>query len=87
MHEINDCAFPLVEQIIYTSNLKVAINEVDFTFLVGAMPRSPGQTRHDCLKENGVVLRDIGNAINDHAKRENKVLVVGNPANTNALVC
>jgi len=85
--ELHDCAFPLLDQVVITSDLKVAFKEVDYNFLVGAKPRGPGMERGDLLKDNGKIFIDTGKAINDYAKRTAKTIVVGNPANTNALIC
>jgi len=85
--EIEDCAFPLVRGAIATSDLKVAFDNVDYVLMVGAMPRKEGMERKDLLKANCGIFKVQGKAINDFAKRTVKVLVVGNPANTNALLC
>ncbi|NII09061.1 malate dehydrogenase [Oleiagrimonas sp. C23AA] len=84
--ELNDCAFPLVQDIVATDDLNVAFKDVDFALLVGARPRGAGMERKDLLEANGAIFGPQGKAINDHAKRDVKVLVVGNPANTNALI-
>ena len=84
--ELNDCAFPLVEDIIISDDPNVAFKEIDFAFLVGARPRGPGMERSDLLTANAQIFSVQGKALNDHAKRDVKVLVVGNPANTNALI-
>lgn len=84
--ELNDCAFPLLHGIVATDDLNVAFKDVDFAYLVGAMPRKDGMERKDLLEANGGIFGPQGKAINDHAKRDVKVLVVGNPANTNALI-
>ena len=83
--ELNDCAFPLVHGIVPTDDPNVAFKDVDFAILVGARPRGPGMERSDLLKANAAIFSVQGKALNDHAKRDVKVLVVGNPANTNAL--
>ena len=85
--ELHDCAFPLLDNIVITSDLKVAFKDVDFNFLVGAKPRGPGMERADLLKDNGKIFIETGKAINDNAKRNVKTIVVGNPANTNAMIC
>lgn len=84
--ELNDCAFPLLHGIVATDDANVAFKDVDFAYLVGARPRGPGMERKDLLEANGAIFGPQGKAINDHAKRDVKVLVVGNPANTNALI-
>ncbi len=84
--ELNDCAFPLLHDVVATDDLSVAFKDVDFAFLVGAMPRKDGMERSDLLEANGSIFGPQGKALNDHASRDVKVLVVGNPANTNALI-
>lgn len=84
--ELNDCAFPLVQNIIGTDDLNVAFKGTDVALLVGARPRGPGMERGDLLEANGKIFGPQGKAMNDHASRDVKVLVVGNPANTNALI-
>ena len=85
--ELHDCAFPLLDEVVITSNLGVAFKEIDYAFLVGAKPRGPGMERADLLKDNGKIFVDVGKAINDNAKRDAKTIVVGNPANTNCMIC
>lgn len=84
--EINDCAFPLVAGIVETDDPNVAFKDADYALLVGSRPRGPGMERSDLLKANGAIFTVQGKALNDHASRDVKVLVVGNPANTNALI-
>ena len=84
--ELNDCAFPLVAGIVATDDPDVAFKDADYAILVGARPRGPGMERSDLLKANAAIFSVQGKAINDHANRNVKVLVVGNPANTNALI-
>lgn len=84
--ELNDCAFPLVSEIVATDDANVAFKDADFALLVGARPRGAGMERSDLLSANGAIFGPQGKALNDHAKRDVKVLVVGNPANTNALI-
>ena len=84
--ELNDCAFPLVEDIILSDDPNVAFKEIDYAFLVGARPRGPGMERSDLLTANAQIFSVQGKALNDHANRDVRVLVVGNPANTNALI-
>ncbi|MDE2345246.1 MAG: malate dehydrogenase, partial [Gammaproteobacteria bacterium] len=83
--ELNDCAFPALAGIVATDNPEVAFKDADFAFLVGAKPRGPGMERKDLLLENAKIFSTQGKAINQVAKKNIKVLVVGNPANTNAL--
>jgi len=85
--EIEDCALPLVKGVVATSDLKTAFDKVDYVLMVGAMPRKEGMERKDLLKANCGIFKVQGKAINDFASRNVKVLVVGNPANTNALIC
>lgn len=84
--ELKDCAFPLLNNIVATDDPNVAFEDCDFALLVGAMPRKQGMERKDLLSANGGIFGPQGKAINDHASRDVKVLVVGNPANTNALI-
>ena len=84
--ELNDCAFPTLAGIVATDDANVAFKDVDYALLVGARPRGPGMERKDLLQANGKIFGPQGKALNDHAKRDVKVLVVGNPANTNALI-
>lgn len=84
--ELKDCAFPLVTEIVTTSDLSVGFKDVDWALLVGSVPRKAGMERADLLGINGKVFVGQGKAINDHAKPSVRVLVVGNPCNTNALI-
>ena len=84
--ELDDCAFPLLTGIDITDDLKVAFDSANVALLVGARPRSAGMERGDLLAANGGIFGPQGKAINDHAADDIKVLVVGNPANTNALI-
>ncbi|MCC5884174.1 MAG: malate dehydrogenase [Halomonas sp.] len=84
--EVNDCAFPLVQDIVATDDPNVAFKDVDFALLVGARPRGPGMERKDLLEANAAIFSVQGKALNDNASRNVRVLVVGNPANTNALI-
>lgn len=84
--ELDDCAFPLLQQIICTDDPSVAFKDAEYALLVGARPRGPGMERKDLLEANAAIFSVQGKAINDHAARNIKVLVVGNPANTNALI-
>jgi malate dehydrogenase len=84
--ELNDCAFPTLAGVIATDDVNVAFKDVDYALLVGARPRGAGMERKDLLEANGAIFAPQGKALNAHAKRNVKVLVVGNPANTNALI-
>ena len=85
--ELHDCAFPLLDEVVITSDLDTAFRDVNYNFLVGAKPRGPGMERADLLKDNGAIFVDVGKAINNNASRDCKSIIVGNPANTNALIC
>jgi malate dehydrogenase len=84
--ELDDCAFPLLTEIVCTDDADVAFGDVDVALLVGAMPRKAGMERADLLSANGGIFQPQGQALSRAAKRDVKVLVVGNPANTNALI-
>lgn len=84
--ELNDCAFPLLMDVIATDDVNAAFKDVDYALLVGARPRGPGMERKDLLTANGAIFGPQGKALNEHASRHVKVLVVGNPVNTNALI-
>jgi len=84
--EIEDCAFPLVAGIVQSDDPNVAFKSADYCLLVGARPRGPGMERKDLLEANAAIFSAQGKAINDNASAAVKVLVVGNPANTNALI-
>jgi malate dehydrogenase len=84
--ELNDAAFPLLQGVVATDDAATAFKDADFALLVGARPRGPGMERSDLLTANGQIFGPQGKALNDHASRDVKVLVVGNPANTNALI-
>jgi len=86
MLELEDCAFPLLAGMIGTDDAKVAFKDADIAFLVGAKPRGPGMERKDLLQENAKIFTAQGAALNAVASRNVKVLVVGNPANTNAYI-
>lgn len=83
--ELNDCAFPLLKNVVCTSDPEEAFDGTDFALLVGAKPRGPGMERKDLLQENGKLFTTQGKALNKASKRA-RVVVVGNPANTNALI-
>lgn len=86
MMELEDCAFPLLKKVSGSSSLNVAMQDVNWAVLVGAVPRKQGMERSDLLAVNGKVFTAQGRAINDHAADDVKVFVVGNPANTNCLI-
>ena len=84
--ELRDCAFPLLADIVTSDDPMVAFKDADYALLVGAMPRKAGMERGDLLSANGGIFKPQGEALNAVASRDVKVLVVGNPANTNALI-
>ncbi len=84
--ELEDCAFPLLAGVVVTDDPNVAFKDADVALLVGARPRSKGMERKDLLEANGAIFTVQGKALNDHASRDCKILVVGNPANTNAYI-
>ena len=84
--ELDDCAFPLLTDVVCTDDADTAFGDVDIALLVGAMPRQQGMERSDLLSANGGIFKPQGEALSRSAKRDVKVLVVGNPANTNALI-
>ena len=85
--ELDDCAFPLVNQITLHDDANAAFDRTNYGLLVGARPRGPGMERSDLLEANGGIFTVQGKAINERAARDIKVVVVGNPANTNAWTC
>jgi len=86
MMELEDCAFPLLQQVIITDDPKVAFKDTEIAMLIGARPRSKGMERKDLIEANGAIFSAQGKLLNEFAARHVKVLVVGNPANTNALI-
>jgi malate dehydrogenase len=86
MMELEDCAFPLLAGMVGTADPKAAFKDADVALLVGARPRGPGMERKDLLLENAKIFTEQGRALNEVASRKVKVLVVGNPANTNAYI-
>ena len=84
--ELDDCAFPLIADIIATDDPDVAFKDASYALLVGSRPRGPGMERKDLLEANGAIFSAQGKSLNDHAAKDVKVLVVGNPANTNCLI-
>jgi malate dehydrogenase len=84
--ELEDCAFPLLKRIVCTSNLKEAMDSVNWALLIGAVPRKEGMERSDLLKINGGIFTKQGEAINDYAANDVRIFVVGNPCNTNCMI-
>ncbi len=84
--ELDDCAFPLLKSVRYTSDVNEAMNDVNWAILVGAIPRKAGMERSDLLRLNGQIFIGQGRAINDRAAEDVRVFVVGNPCNTNCLI-
>lgn len=84
--ELDDCAFPLLKKVTCTSDLNVAMKDVNWAILVGSVPRKDGMERSDLLKINGGIFTGQGKAINDNAANDVRVFVVGNPCNTNCLI-
>ena len=84
--ELDDCAFDTLAGVVATDDANDAFKDTDYALLVGARPRGPGMERKDLLEANAQIFSVQGKAMNDHASRDIKVLVVGNPANTNALI-
>src|SRR5262249_25313111 len=84
--ELDDCAFPLLAGVVATDDPNVAFGDANYALLVGAMPRQAGMERSDLLSANGAIFTVQGKALSDSAQRDVRILVVGNPANTNALI-
>jgi malate dehydrogenase len=84
--ELEDCAYPLLKEVTVTSDPNVAFKNVDYALLVGSTPRGPGMERNDLIKINANIFIQQGRALNDNAKSSVKVVVIGNPANTNAYI-
>ena len=84
--ELDDCAFPLLNKIVTTSDPNVAFKDIDWGLLVGSVPRKEGMERNDLLRINGGIFVEQGNAINDNAGENARIVVVGNPCNTNCLI-
>ncbi len=84
--ELDDCSFPLLQGMIATDNPDEAFKDVDYALLVGSRPRGPGMERKDLLEANAQIFSVQGKSLNDHASKDVRVLVVGNPANTNCLI-
>ena len=85
--ELEDCAFPLLADIKLTSDVNDAMKDINWALLVGSKPRGPGMERADLIRENGPIFTSTGKAIADHAASDVRVLTVGNPCNTNSLIC
>ena len=86
MMELEDCAFPLLQDMVLTSDLDEGFKDANWALLVGAKPRGAGMERGDLIKENGPIFVGQGKAINDHSSDDVRIAVVGNPCNTNALI-
>ena len=84
--ELEDCAFSLLQQVIITDDPKIAFKDTEIALLIGARPRSKGMERKDLIEANGAIFSEQGKLLNQYAARHVKVLIVGNPANTNALI-
>ncbi len=84
--ELEDCAFPTLTKIIATDNAEIAFGDAEFVLMVGARPRGPGMERKDLLQANAAIFTAQGTVLDENANRDVRVLVVGNPANTNALI-
>lgn len=84
--ELDDCAFPLLKKVVCTADVDVAMQDANWALLVGAVPRKEGMERSDLLKINGAIFTTQGAAINDHAAKDVRIFVVGNPCNTNCLI-
>ncbi|MBN2069812.1 MAG: malate dehydrogenase [Opitutales bacterium] len=84
--ELEDCAFPLLKDVVATADLNEGFKDVNWALLVGSKPRGPGMERADLLKDNGKIFTGQGKAINDNAAKDVRILVVGNPCNTNCLI-
>lgn len=84
--ELEDCAFPLLTDMVLTDDPAVAMKDVNWVLLVGSKPRGPGMERNDLIKENGPIFTTMGKAINDNAAADVRIVVVGNPCNTNCLI-
>ena len=84
--ELDDCAFPLLNDVIVTDDPKIALNKVDAALFIGAKPRGPGMERSDLITDNGKIFSALGAILNEVGSKDCKVCVVGNPANTNAYI-
>ena len=84
--ELGDCAFPTLNKVVATANFSEGFGDADYVFLIGSRPRGKGMERQDLLSANGAIFKPTGKAISENAAKDVRVLVVGNPANTNALI-
>ncbi len=84
--ELNDCAFPTLNKIVATADFSTGFGDADYIFLIGSRPRGKGMERQDLLSANGAIFKPTGKAISENSAKDVRVLVVGNPANTNALI-
>jgi len=84
--ELYDCAFPMLRGVVPTDNVEVAFKDIDLVLFVGAFPRKPGMERKDLISKNASIFSEQGKVLDKIARRDVKVLVVGNPANTNCLI-
>ncbi len=84
--ELKDCAFPTLNKVVSTADFSTGFGDADYIFLIGSRPRGKGMERQDLLSANGAIFKPTGKAISENAARDVRVLVVGNPANTNALI-
>ncbi len=84
--ELDDCAFPLLKDIVLTDDVNTVMKDINWALLVGSKPRGPGMERADLIKENGPIFTSTGRAINNHAASDVHILTVGNPCNTNCLI-
>ena len=84
--ELRDCAFATLHNVVATADPSIGFGDADYVFLIGSRPRTKGMERQDLLSANGAIFKPTGKAISDHANPDVRVLVVGNPANTNALI-
>ena len=84
--ELDDCAFPLLKDIVITDDVNKAMKDINWALLVGAKPRGAGMERSDLIRENGPIFVNTGKAINQYASSDVRIVVVGNPCNTNCLI-
>lgn len=84
--ELDDCAFPLLKEVVLTDDVNTVMQNVNWALLVGSKPRGPGMERADLIRENGPIFTNTGKAINNHAASDIRILTVGNPCNTNCLI-